>query len=208
MAGTEQEKFWTSNFAEGYIERNQDYASDIPSRIKFFGDILHRTNFVSSVTEFGANIGLNIHAIKKTKANLVLNAIEINPEACLHLKDIDGLNVINKSILDLNKKDLPNADLTFTSGVLIHINPEHLNTVYDALYTFSNRSILVSEYYNPTPVMIPYHGKDDMLFKRDFAGEILDRFQDLVLIDYGFKYRRDNNYPLGDVTWFLMEKRR
>ena len=45
------------------------------------------------------------------------------------------------------------------------------------------------------------------LFKRDFAGEILDRHADLQLVDYGFAYRRNPQFPQDDITWFLMEKR-
>jgi hypothetical protein len=64
---------------------------------------------------------------------------------------------------------------------------------------------MVCEYYNPTPVTVPYRGNDDRLFKRDFAGELIDRFG-MKLIDYGFVYRRDNVCPADDVTWFLLEK--
>ena len=59
----------------------------------------------------------------------------------------------------------------------------------------------------PAPVAIPYRGHSDRLFKRDFAGEILDRHPQLQLVDYGFAYRRDPNFPQDDITWFLMEKR-
>jgi spore coat polysaccharide biosynthesis protein SpsF len=45
------------------------------------------------------------------------------------------------------------------------------------------------------------------LFKRDFAGEMLEQFADLRLIDYGFAYRRDPAFPQDDITWFLMEKK-
>jgi len=44
------------------------------------------------------------------------------------------------------------------------------------------------------------------LFKRDFAGEMLDRFKDLELLDYGFVYHRDNNFPQDDLNWFLLRK--
>jgi spore coat polysaccharide biosynthesis protein SpsF len=98
-------------------------------------------------------------------------------------------------------------DLAFISGVLIHINPDQLDKVYDNLYRASRRLILVSEYYNPTPVEIPYRGHAGRLFKRDFAGEILKRFPDLWLVEYGFHYRHDPTFPGDDMTWFLMEKR-
>ncbi|MEJ2042582.1 MAG: pseudaminic acid biosynthesis-associated methylase [Reinekea sp.] len=203
---TDQENFWTSNFATGYMERNAHYAANIAARSKLFSEVLERTTGVESLTEFGANIGLNLLALKSVTPDSKLQAIEINPEACKALKEIPKIDVINKSILELAESDLDKADLTYTSGVLIHINPDELNRVYDILYQYSNRYIMVAEYYNPTPVMIPYHGQDNMLFKRDFAGDILDRFPDLKLLDYRFKYHRDNNFPLGDITWFLLEK--
>jgi spore coat polysaccharide biosynthesis protein SpsF len=56
-------------------------------------------------------------------------------------------------------------------------------------------------------VAIAYRGHSDRLFKRDFAGEIMDRHSQLRLVDYGFAYRRDPNFPQDDITWFLMEKR-
>ena len=91
-------------------------------------------------------------------------------------------------------------------GVLIHINPELLERAYRKLYDASHRYVLVCEYYNPSPVRMPYRGHDDRLFKRDFAGEMLDMFADLQLIDYGFQYHRDPTFPQDDITWFLMEK--
>ena len=62
------------------------------------------------------------------------------------------------------------------------------------------------EYYNPAPVAVTYRGHTNRLFKRDFCGEIMTRFPDLRLADYGFAYRRDPSFPQDDITWFLMEK--
>lgn len=90
--------------------------------------------------------------------------------------------------------------------VLIHINPDMLTSVYEKLYECSNKYILIAEYYNPTPVNVSYRGHEERLFKRDFAGEMLDKYKDLKLTDYGFLYHRDNNFPLDDITWFLLEK--
>ena len=82
-----------------------------------------------------------------------------------------------------------------------------LPLVYEKLYNASHKYILVCEYYNPSPVSIPYRGHSDRLFKRDFAGEMLDTYSDLRLVDYGFAYKRDNSCPQDDITWFLMEKK-
>ena len=51
-----------------------------------------------------------------------------------------------------------------------------------------------------------YLSNNNKLFKRDFAGEIMDRHPGMKIIDYGFSYRRDPKFPQDDITWFLMEK--
>jgi pseudaminic acid biosynthesis-associated methylase len=91
--------------------------------------------------------------------------------------------------------------------VLIHMSPDQLPQVYDRLVAATGKYLLVAEYYNPTPVSINYRGHTDRLFKRDFAGEIMDRHPTMQLLDYGFSYRRDPTFPQDDITWFLMEKR-
>ena len=91
-------------------------------------------------------------------------------------------------------------------GVLIHINPDFLSKVYEILHKSSKRYICVAEYYNPSPLEVSYRGHQGKLFKRDFAGEIIDKFKDVCLVDYGFVYHRDA-YPQDDITWFLLEKK-
>ena len=81
-----------------------------------------------------------------------------------------------------------------------------LSLVYEKLYTASNKYILICEYYNPSPVNVSYRGHSDRLFKRDFAGEMLEKYIDLKLVDYGFCYKRDKAFPQDDITWFLLEK--
>lgn len=65
---------------------------------------------------------------------------------------------------------------------------------------------MVCEYYNPSPVEVNYWGHTEKLFKRNFAGEILDRYPDLQLVNYGFIWHRDSNFPQDDFNWFLMRK--
>jgi spore coat polysaccharide biosynthesis protein SpsF len=81
-----------------------------------------------------------------------------------------------------------------------------LKVAYEKLYESSNKYICIGEYYNPTPVSINYRGHSDKLFKRDFAGEFMDKYPDVELIDYGFSYRRDPLFPQDDITWFLFRK--
>jgi spore coat polysaccharide biosynthesis protein SpsF len=64
---------------------------------------------------------------------------------------------------------------------------------------------MICEYYNPSPLSIEYRGHKDRLFKRDFAGELISKYN-LKLINYGFNYYRDKYLTNDDTTWFLMEK--
>ncbi len=202
---TEQESFWAGEFGNNYIRRSKE-KEILASNINLFSNITKRTVDVNSVIEFGANIGLNLLAIKNILPNIAVSGIEINKKACKDLIKICGeKNTYHDSILDF-KVDYK-RDFSLTKGVLIHINPDYLQKVYELLYSSSKKYICIAEYYNPTPAMIPYRGFNDRLFKRDFAGEMLDRYNDLSLVDYGFVYHRDNNYPQDDITWFLLEKR-
>ena len=82
-----------------------------------------------------------------------------------------------------------------------------MSLVYEKLYKASSRYILIAEYYNPSPIAISYRGHQDRLFKRDFAGEFLDIYSDVTLVDYGFSYHRDSAFPQDDITWFLIKKK-
>ncbi|MDR0801813.1 pseudaminic acid biosynthesis-associated methylase [Fluviicola sp.] len=201
---TEQEQFWAGEFGTEYIDRNKSDAY-LASNIHFFAQALKQTFQLSSVIEFGANIGMNLKAIRMLYPKVKLEGIEINEDATRILAEIIGPDSVqNCSIFDIDSTQ--KYSLTLIKGVLIHINPEMLNLVYQKLYDCSEKYILVAEYYNPTPVSIKYRGHDNRLFKRDFAGEMMQQFKDLQLIDYGFVYKNDPSFPQDDITWFLMQK--
>ena len=200
---TEQEKFWGGKLGDDYVERS-NRPHDLSNNIPLFSKILSRTKSIESVIEFGANTGLNLITIKQLLPNVDLSAIEINKKSVEELGLLEGVRVYHQSILDFVVDY--QRDFVFTKGVLIHINPDKLSTVYDLLYKTSKYYICLAEYYNPEPVKIDYRGHQNKLFKRDFAGEMLDRFKDLELLDYGFTYHRDNNFPQDDITWFLLKK--
>jgi len=202
---TEQEAFWAGDFGTAYIERNRGDAL-LASNLDFFAKALRQARSIGSCIEFGANIGMNLRALKLLHPAQQQFGIEINVEAARQLGEIiPPQNVFQESILEYRPGRT--FDLVLIKGVLIHINPEALPVVYDKLHQATGKYLLVGEYYNPAPVAISYRGHSDRLFKRDFCGEMLDRHKDLSLVDYGFAYRRDPNFPQDDITWFLMEKR-
>ena len=200
---TQQEGFWAGEFGDSYTDRNAGLEI-IASNLSLFSQILSRTSAISSIIEFGANRGLNLHALKQLKPSAAFQAVEINEKAAGELKKLDWLEVHHKSLLEFKAAKL--SDLVLIKGVLIHLNPEVLPQVYELLYQSSSKYLCLVEYYNPTPVAVPYRGHEDRLFKRDFAGEMMKKFSDLKLVDYGFVYHGDSNFPQDDLTWFVLEK--
>lgn len=202
---TEQEAFWAGNFGTDYIQRNIGEAL-LAANLDFFAKALRGAQRPRDCIEFGANVGMNLKALRLLHPAIDAHAIEINSEAARQLGEvIPPANVFQGSILDFEPQR--QWDLVLIKGVLIHINPDVLPQVYDKLAAACGRYLLVAEYYNPSPVAITYRGHSDRLFKRDFAGEILDRHPQLRVVDYGFAWRRDPNFPQDDITWFLLERR-
>ena len=201
---TEQEYFWAGEFGDAYVERNKS-SQLAAANLAFFSRILSRTIGVSSVLELGANIGMNLKALRQLIPGCQLTAVEINQTAVKELKKQENVEVHDQSIFDFAVEDRQ-WDLTFTKGVLIHLAPEMLPEVYKTLYQCSKKYILVAEYYNPSPIEISYRGHEGKLFKRDFAGEIMEQYPDLQLVDYGFCWRKDPVFPQDDATWFLLKK--
>lgn len=202
---TDQENFWAGNFGTDYIDRNEG-SQLLASNLEFFVNALKSTQNVESCIEFGANIGMNIKALKLLYPKQEHHAIEINSDAVVDLKKIvPSENIFEGSIFDYSPEVV--CDLAIIKGVLIHINPDELDNVYDKLVESCSKYLLVAEYYNPSPVTIPYRGHNDRLFKRDFVGEIMNRHSEMKLIDYGFAYKGDPKFPQDDITWFLLEKK-
>ena len=155
---TEQEAFWASDFGDAYVDRNCDPRS-VASRTALFAKILDRTHGVSRVLELGANIGQNLLAIRNLLPDSVFGAVEVNDKAAESLDRIPNTKVFRGSILDFDPSNLGKYDVTLTSGVLIHIDPDHLPEINLRLYKCSTSYILLIEYYNPTPVEVVYRGQ-------------------------------------------------
>ena len=200
---TFQEQLWKGQFGNEYITRNNEDLL-VASNTALFSKIMSSTKDVSSIIEFGSNIGLNMLALKTILPQSSFSSVEINEKACEELKNLEFIDVYNTSMFDFESQD--KFDFTFTKGVLIHISPDLLDDAYNILYEYSKKYIMVCEYYNPTPVEIEYRGNNNALFKRDFAGDLMKKFSDLQLVDYGFVYHADNVFKQDDLTWFLMEK--
>lgn len=201
---TEQEVFWETEFGNEYLLRNQG-PDAFASSVAFFSTVFSKVTKPDSILELGSNIGVNLAAIEQLLPKANLSAVEINREAAKELeRRLPRVELHCTSILEFEATR--QWDLVFTKGVLIHLDPQELPRVYDLMFRASSQFIMVAEYYNPSPVAIPYRGHEGKLFKRDFAGELMDRHTTLTLVDYGFAYHRDNCFPQDDLTWFLLRK--
>ena len=200
---TAQENFWAGEFGDDYISRNNSH-SLLQSNIDFFKKSLRKSEPLEQVLELGCNIGMNLKALNAIMPETRLTGVDVNAKAVEAARKTLKANIFESTIiqpLTFQQK----FDLVFTKTVLIHIHPQHLKDVYENLFSLSSRYVLVAEYYNPSPVEVEYRGHKERLFKRDFAGELIDTYP-FQLIDYGFVYKRDSYAPQDDINWFLLEK--
>lgn len=194
---------WEGEGGNEYIAR-QDEKQLLYVYEEMWGRIFQEmAEIPARVLELGSSVGLNLDALRLLQPNIECLAIEPNERARKVLRQ-KGYEIRDPGIAELKYMDP--VDLSFTRGVLIHIPPTELAVAYETLHRATRKYIVVAEYYNPTPVEIDYRGRKGLLWKRDFAGEMLDRFKDLKLVEYGFVYHRDPIAPQDDVTWFLLEK--
>ena len=201
---TKQEKFWSGNFGNKYLQRNKRKYL-LKNKNHLFKTSLKKADNIKSCIELGAGSGFNLICLKKKYPKAKFFGLEINSLAAKELeKVIIKKNIINESALKWKFNSM--HDLVLTCGFLIHIAPNKLNRIYKLIYKLSKKYILICEYYNPQPVKVKYRKHKDKLYKRDFAGEILKKFKGLKLIDYGFVYKSDPCYPLDDINWFLIKK--
>jgi spore coat polysaccharide biosynthesis protein SpsF len=200
---TEQEVFWQGSFGDEYLRRNEGPAL-VAQKTAHLARALAHAAPIQSVLEFGCNTGLNLLALRQLLPEAELHGVEINRSAASIARE-RGFSVEDGSILGYAAER--SYDLVLSSGLLIHIEPEQLPEAYRAIHAACGHYLCLREYYNPTPVEVPYRGHRNRLFKRDWAGELLDGFPSLTLLDYGFHYHRDPQFPADDVTWFLLERR-
>jgi pseudaminic acid biosynthesis-associated methylase len=202
---------WSGAFGDAYQVRNASNWKSIKNRTRLFENVFEAMEknqpgqYPSSILEVGAGVGDNLRAIdtiyERGRIPVKLFAIEPHEAARDCVRDV--AEVMPGEIADLPYNDA-SVDLVFTSGVLIHTQPDELHRAMQEVHRVAKRWVLCIEYFNPTPDEVEYRGQKGMLFRRDWGSEWLDRFPDLKSIGYGFMWKRVTG--LDNVTWWLFEK--
>jgi pseudaminic acid biosynthesis-associated methylase len=205
MSLNEQQVFWKENYSKDYISKNSNYAID--NGVKCWAQMLQRTEGVNSILECGSNIGKNIGILNHVLPSAQKSIIEISPDAYgIVTSKYELAKSFNGPIIASNFEK-ESFDLAFTMGVLIHIHPDDLLANMQKLYDYSNKYVLIGEYFNRTPTMIEYHGEKDKLFKRDFGKMFIENFH-VELVDYGFLWGHlYDDAGFDDITYWLFRKK-
>jgi len=209
---TDQMQQWSSEFGKEYTERNPHTLEAMDEFYKKqFG--LTRTelnltflgNFNRSIRilEVGSNVGTQLHGLQKIGFKN-LYGIELQPYAVeISKQNTKNINIIQGSAFDIPFKD-SYFNLVFTSGLLIHINPDDLNIALREIYRCTREYIWGFEYYADKYSEIPYRGRRNLLWKADFVKLYQDEFKGLELVKKKrIKYLDNDNVD----SMFLIRKK-
>lgn len=196
---------WRGQFGDEYSSRNRPTEASVQSLVRSWAKILERTWNVGSILEAGANVGLNLRALRRL-TDAELWAVEPNDGARQRLVADEVVPADRALAGDLRQLPVDDGavDLAFTRGVLIHVPPDELHQALRELHRASRRWLVVQEYFAPSEEVIEYRGHSDMLWRRDYGGELLDLFPDLQPVDQGFLWSRTTGQD--NLTWWLFQK--
>lgn len=199
---------WSGEFGRDYIARNpvsKESSGQAETAFRRMLETAGITRETKSVLEVGANVGINLSALRRILPDARIAAVEPNPTACEALRQSPSkIEVHEASAYKLPFED-KSFDLVFTNGVLIHIPPDKLATAVSEICRVSKTFVLCSEYFSHKPEEIAYHGRQGLLWKRDFGSFYLDTVPGLKVRSYGFLWQRE--LPLfDDLNWWVFEK--
>lgn len=184
---TLQAQVWQGEFGQAYTDRNTLEPSQL--------DALWATNYGitrtqitelflsdipkhAAILEVGCNIGNQLKLLQEL-GYTNLAGVELQPYALDRAKArLQGVVLRRGSVLALPFQDA-GFDVVFTSGVLIHIAPEHLAQAIGEIHRCSKRYVWGSEYFANELTPVNYRGHEGLLWKADYARMYLAEFKDL-----------------------------
>lgn len=198
MDETSQMNSWKGDFGRKYTDRNPQTPDELDELYlsnfgttrswlnKYFLDNFDRT---LRILEIGCNVGTQLMCLEKMNFSNLFG-IEVQQYAVEKAqKKIQSCGFIQGSALQLPFSDGA-FDIVFTSGVLIHIQPEDLHLTIEEMYRCTKKYIWGYEYYSPKYEMISYRNKANLMWKADYPALIMKNFPSLKLIKIKkLKYR-------------------
>ena len=195
------EELWAGDFGNAYVERNRTTAH---GRSRFWRERVG-TIEVASVLEVGCNLGGNLQPLAELLPAARLAGIDVNETALRAArKAVPDADLRQGSAYEIPFGDA-SFDLTFTTGLLIHLPREGIGTAIDEIVRCSRRYVLCGEYFAEEEEEVPYRGHEGALFRRDYGGMYQDRHPELKLLDSGFLAASEDS-SWDDVTWWLFER--
>lgn len=209
---TDQTQQWLSEFGKEYTDRNPHTIEVMDglykkqfglTRTELNGMFLNNLDRSIKILEVGSNVGSQLQGLQ-TIGFENLYGIELQSYAVeVSKQNTKNINLIQGSAFDIPFKD-SYFDLVFTSGVLIHINPDDLNIAMREIYRCTSEYIWGFEYYADQHLEIPYRGSSNLMWKANFAKLYLDEFQNLELVkEKRIKYLDNDNVD----SMFLIRKK-
>lgn len=205
---------WQSEFGVEYTNRNPMTMQDMDALyIRKYGvsrtDInllfLGSLNRNIKVLEVGSNVGVQL-AFLQAMGFMNLYGIDVSYYAVeLSKSRTRDINIVWGNALDIPFKD-GFFDLVFTSGLLIHINPDDICVALKEIYRCSNRYIWGGEYFAEEYTQIKYREAketSDLLWKANFPKIFCEQFKDLKVVKSKlFEYVDEGNKDI----YYLLEK--
>lgn len=190
---TAQLDSWTSSFGREYTDRNtlsleqmdREAAEQLgTSKTDIYRAVLKDRLPAGRVLEVGCNIGIQVRTLAALNPRLEIHGLEPQSYAVEKARALaPALTFHQGSALDLPFPDA-SFDLVMTNGVLIHIAPADLPRAMAEIVRVSRRYVFLHEYFAETPTEVKYHGRQGLMWKRDFAAAYQAAFPSLVRIEH------------------------
>jgi pseudaminic acid biosynthesis-associated methylase len=190
------ESVWAGKFGDDYTKRNiygreeldelyinRYGASRTEMNQLFLGDL----DRDARILEVGCNAGNQLALLQKMGFTN-LHGVEINPDAAeIARTRVSGSIYSGISASDLSLFENNSFDLVFTSGVLIHINPNELLNVMSEVTRVSRKYVWGFEYFSSSHTEVTYRDKSDLLWRDNYAA--------MYEVYYGLKLVKEKFYP-------------
>ena len=195
---TDQIEFWKGPEGDAWFDRTGSMAA---TRKGAFTKML-KGIVVSSALEVGMGNGQNLMALRLASPMTHVSGIDPSQKAIeVSQKYKMPFHVELGDCFDTGKLD-HSYELVFTAGVLMHVTADDLPRAIRELKRVSSRYVLVIEYHAEEETSISYHGREDVLFKRNYWPYLIR--EGLWQVGRGFLGKEDG---FDDCTWLLMRKK-